>query len=191
MKYVPKTILIILIIFCLCGFITLFLPQKNLCSLETLILTDNMMPIGWTRFGRVSPPALPKQGAYDALGVIYENGSEIAHGEIYRYKNSLQSFFFLRINNQYYFPSGSWKWSDIDGSEDWGLNGDEYRIKCGESDDPFLDNLCGAVIRYGPYISEFHSSSEEGLMSLDEFEAIVVAIDEQISNCIQGVDDQR
>ena len=176
-----KTMLrILLVVFVLIGLFILFThfpTQKTQCDLEYLILTDNMMPLKWTRSGQVLPPVLPKQGARDALGIVYENGSYIAQDKIYQYKNTVLAFLFFRINNQLYFPSGLWRWSDLAGSEDWSLNGDERRIRCGDSDDPLLGHLCVAVIRYGTNISEFSSPIGEEIMSQDEFKKIVIAID--------------
>jgi hypothetical protein len=189
-KIFLKVVLLFLSLCVLLGFL-LSISQSAKCNLESLLLQDNMMPDNWKRLWRILPPALPKEGAVDALKVVYENGNEIAQHTIYRYKNSLLTFLFLRINNQLFFPSGSWRWSDLAGSEDWGLNDDGGRIRCGDSDDPFLGDLCVAVIRYGPYISEFSSPIEEGVMSHEEFKALVVAIDEQIASCIRSPNHQR
>lgn len=191
MKPTLKVILVIFAVSILFVFFTYFLPQETQCRLETLILTEKMMPMGWTRSGQVVPPVLPKHGAQDALGVVYENGSDIAQDKIYRYKNAVLAFFFFRVNNQLFFPSGQWRWSDLDGKDGWGLNGDQKRIQCGYSDDPLLGHLCVAVVRYGPFISEFSSPIEEGIMTYEEFKAIVHAIDEQITSCLQKSRNQR
>jgi hypothetical protein len=189
MKTILKVIVFILALCALLGLVLNF-SQKFECDLESLILQDNMMPPNWERLWGILPPALPKEGAQDALGVVYEKQNEMASHTIYRYKNGVLAFMFIRINNQLYFPSGQWLWSDLNGDKDWGLSGDEYRIKCGESNDSLLGYLCVAVVRYGSYISEFSSPVEVDIMSETEFKAIVLAIDKQILSCIQGIDDQ-
>lgn len=190
MKHLMRVVFFLMACLTLLG-VVLFLPQNNRCDLDRLIVQDNMMPTAWKRRWQVLPPALPKEGAQDALNVVYENGSEIAQDTIYRYKNTAVAFLYFRINNQLYFPSGLWRWSDLAGSVDWRLNGDESRIQCGDSDDSLLGYLCVAVVRYGSYISVFSSPIEEGTMSTQEFNSIVVDIDNQITSCIQSPSYQR
>ena len=190
MKNILKVVLLFLALCVLLGFV-LSISQSAKCDLESLLLQDNMMPLNWKRLWRILPPALPKEGAVDALNVVYENGNEIAQHTIYRYKNGLLASFFLWVNNQKFFPSGSWDWFDLEESEDWELTGDVEKIRCGDGSDPFLGYLCVAAIRYGPFISEFSSPIEDGVMSHEEFKAIVVAIDDRITSCIQSPNHQR
>lgn len=185
MKNILKVVVIFLFLCGLLGYVVNF-SQNTECELESLIVKDNMIPPNWERLWRVIPPVLPKDGAQDALEVDYENGIEIAHHTIYQYKNSLLAMLFLRINKEVFFPSGQRIWSELEGSDYWMLHGDEERIRCGDSDDPFLGFKCDAVIRYGAFISEFSSPIEEDIMSHEEFKEIVVAIDNQIAACIQS-----
>lgn len=190
MRKILRLVLLILVVFVLLG-IAINIPRKSECELDNLLLQDNMMPLSWKRLWRILPPALPKDGSADALNVVYENGNKIVQHTIYRYNNELQAILFFRINNELYFPSSSWVWSELKGSDQWLLYGDELRIRCGESNDPFLGNLCVAVIRYGWFISKFSSSIGEGIMSQKEFKAIVIALDNQITSCIQQSTNQR
>lgn len=184
MKSVLKVIVVLLAFLML---LKLFLPENPQCSLENLILEDEMMPAGWQRFGWVSPPALPDLGARDARSVIYEKENAIAHHQVYQYKNQMVASLSLRINNQVFFPSSSssWIWSDLEGSDNWGLSGDVERIRCGISDNPLLGYNCGALIRYGLFISDFSSPVGEGIMSQEEFKSIVIAIDDSFSSCLK------
>ena len=139
-----KTLYVILLFlgFFVLSRFALNVSQKFGCDLESLLLKDNMLPAKWEKLWQVLPPALPTNGAIDALEVDYEYGNDMAAHTIYRYKNVLVAYLFLKINRQVYFPTSGWKWSNLAGSEDWELNGDEFRIRCGDSNDPFLDYLC-------------------------------------------------
>ena len=184
MKSYLKAVLPFLALCLLLGFV-LSISQGTKCDLEGLLLQDNMMPLNWERLWKVLPPALPREGAQDALEVDYENQNELARHTIYRYKNGFLAFLFLRINKEVYFPSGGRTWSQLEGSEDWLLHGDERRIQCGNSNDPLLGFRCDAVLRYGQYISEFSSPIGEGGMSQEQFKAIVLAIDDRATFCLQ------
>lgn len=166
----------------------LFIPTYPQCDFENILLEDNMMPPVWERLWRVSPPSLPKLGAQDALSIVYEYRSNISHHSIYQYRNRAFATLFLSIFNQDFFPSSgdpsrSWIWSEVEGSSDWGLHGNINKIRCGDSNDPFLGSRCSAVIQYGAYISKFSSPMEEGIMSEEEFKKIVVGIDEKFLFC--------
>jgi hypothetical protein len=189
MKNLMKLGLPFLALCVLLGFV-LSISQNAKCDLESLLLQDNMMPLNWERLWKVLPPALPKDGAQDALEVVYENQNEIASHTIYRYKNGVFSFLFLRINDQLFFPTGLRKWFELAGSGEWSLSGDEVRIRCGDSDDPLLGYRCSAVVRYGPFISDFSSPIGDEIMSKEEFKKIVVSIDNQITQCIQPTGQQ-
>jgi len=175
-----------LIFLALCGLLglALFGYQKPKCALENLILQDDMMPSEWERLWRVLPPALPTDGATDALEVDYESGNNRASQTIYQYKNEFLAFFFLRFNDQVLFPTAWIKWTNLNGSESWDLNGNENRIRCGESQYPVIGYRCSAVVRYGQFISQFSTPIIEGNMSAEQFKSIVLAIDDQISTCI-------
>jgi len=184
MKFILKMGLMFLAFITLLGF-GLNLSQPAYCNLEDLIVQDKMMPSEWKRLWRVLPPALPKHGAQDALNVVYENGSEIAQHTVFRYRNGFHAFLFLRVNHQLFFPSGLRKWIDLAGSGDWGLNGDEESIRCGDSDDPQFGYKCSAVVRYGLNISDFSSPVGEEIMSQEDFKRIVISIDDRFSSCYQ------
>lgn len=181
-----KIIAAVLILLALCSLLVLviFGYQKPKCPLENLILQDDMMPSEWGRLWRVLPPALPTDGAIDALEVDYENGNNRASQTIYRYKNEFLAFFFLRFNNQVLFPTAWIRWTNLNGSESWNLNGNENRIQCGESQYPIIGYRCSAVVRYGQFISQFSTPLVDGNMNAEQFKSIVLAIDDQISTCI-------
>jgi len=185
MKSLIKVIIVLLTFLVLLKF---FLPENPRCSLENIILNDDLMFLGWQRFGWVSPPALPGLGSQDALGVIYEKENAISHHSVYQYKNQLLASLSLRINNQVFFPSSSssWIWSDLEGSDDWVLCGDEVKIQCGNSDDPLLGDRCAAVIRYGLFISDFSSPIEESVMNQEQFRKIITSIDNNFASCPQN-----
>lgn len=190
MKNIFRVMLPFLTFCILLGFVLNF-SQSAKCDLESLLLQDNKMPQKWERLWKVLPPALPRDGAQDALEVVYENQNDMASHTIYRYKNGLLAFLFLRVNNEVFFPSGLRVWSELEGSDDWPLNGDEEKIRCAESTDPLLGFKCDAVIRYGQYISEFSAPIEAGIMSHEEFKAIVLAIDDRITSCFQQSKNHR
>lgn len=159
--------------------------QPAPCPLKSLLLPDDMMPTKWKREWYVLPPALPTEGAQDALKVIFQRGRGMADHTIYRYRNGLLAFLFLRINREVFFPSVGWNWAELAGSQAWGWQGQEARIRCGAGNDPLLGDRCGAVIRYGPYLSDFSASMGEGLVSEAEFQATVLALDAQIAACLR------
>ena len=71
----------------------------------------------------------------------------------------------------------------MEGAKSLSLQADQRQIKCGESDNPYLDEMCAAVLRYGPYISDFSASIQEGTMSTEEFKQVVLEIDEIFRSC--------
>ena len=185
MTRVRKVILFLVSVCALSGFF-LSLSQNTRCDLQSLILEDSMMPRGWARLWSVLPPALPKDGAQDALEVVYENRNTRASHTVYRYRNGLLASLLLRVNNEIFFPSGLTAWSRLEGSESWPLHGNEARILCGDSSDPLLGSGCSAVIRYGPLVSAFSAPIEQGIMAPAEFKAIVVAVDARLTSCIRS-----
>jgi hypothetical protein len=182
-----KIIWISLSLFAICFLLvfTLYKNQQSNCPLNDLSIKDNMMPIGWNRLWSVLPPALPTDGAVDAIEIDYEYGNNRAYQTIYQYKNEFFAFFFLRFNNQLLFPTAWIKWTTLKGNENLDLNGNENRIRCGESQYPIIGYRCSAVVRYGQFISHFSTPIAEGIMSTEQFQSIVLAIDDQISTCIK------
>ncbi|OGO71865.1 MAG: hypothetical protein A2Z37_05045 [Chloroflexi bacterium RBG_19FT_COMBO_62_14] len=178
--------ILLLLITCAAVALALTLTRRHSCDLDALMVEDILMPSDWLRVGRVLPPVLPKEGAHDALAVVYANDSDTAQHEVYRYATELSAFLYLRINKQVFFPSGLWYWSEMEGTGDLPLSGDEARILCARSNDPTLrtvGTLCTAVVRYGPDISVFSAPLRPPELSETTFSGIVVGIDHRFESC--------
>lgn len=143
------------------------------------------MPEGWEVKWAVLPPALDSLGAQQAQSVFMENGLNTASHTIYRYSNRWLAAFRVRLHREVFFPSSGWDWSELAQSQNLPLQADDRQIRCGEGTLPILGNRCGAVLRYGPYLSDFSSSMEQGVMSIGEFEQIVLKIDDLFSSCLK------
>jgi hypothetical protein len=161
-------------------------PEDTRCSLQDLILKDEKMPAGWQRTWYILPPALPDESAQDALGVQFDqNNTSFAHHTLYRYRNRTEALLWRRINRELFFPS-SWHWVTWEASGGWALAADEISVQCAETGAGGKDSFrCNAVMRYGPMIADFGSPIRPGLMTLQEFHDIVVAIDKDSSACLR------
>ena len=71
----------------------------------------------------------------------------------------------------------------MDDTDNLSLHADWQIIRCGESRDPYLGNVCTAVLQYGRYVSDFTAPIEDGVMSLDEFLEAVQHIDNTFQSC--------
>lgn len=161
-------------------------PDDLRCNLEDLILKDELMPSGWQKQWYVLPPALPEEGAQDALAVQFDRDNiSFAHHTVYRYRNQMEAIVWLRVNRELYFPS-SWHWSALDASARWGLVPDETTVQCADTGIGGEASFrCNALMRYGPFVSKFGSPVGAGLMSIEEFKKIVVTIDKTFSACLR------
>ncbi len=155
------------------------------CSVEFLVLDEDKMTGGWRNDLGFLPPALDALGAQEAYAIIMVNdeGGSIGH-TVYRYRNRWLAIFHFWFDGAVFFPSISTDWSELQEANNWSLHADQQYIRCGVATSPHLDDYCSAVLRYGPYISDFDAStSGEGGISLEEFEEIVLKIDEQFRLC--------
>lgn len=153
------------------------------CSIISLVLEEEMMPEGWRNKWAILPPALDTLGAQEARRMIMQKGDGAAGHTVYQYSNRWLATLHFRFEKELFFPSVGWKWSRLEGVNSLPLHADQLQLKCGDSNDPHLGNSCTAVLRYGPYISDFSSSIQEGVMSTEEFKEIVLKIDELFSLC--------
>jgi hypothetical protein len=157
--------------------------EKLECNVHALVLAEREMPEGWKEEWRVEPPALDRRGAKQAYGVFMQNDDETAHHTVYEYSNRTLAALHVSVDNQIFFPSVGWSWRELEGTGSLPLYADQRQIKCGHSNDPYLSDRCTAILRYGPYISDFSSTIREGVMSIDEFKQIVLRIDAQFGRC--------
>lgn len=178
--------LLLLIVSCM---LTLVASDRPKCSVKFLILSEERMSGRWQISDRDLWPAfLPIQdrlGAQEAYAIIMVNdeGGSIGH-TVYRYRNRWLAIFHFWFDGAVFFPSISTDWSELQEANNWSLHADQQYIRCGVATSPHLDDYCSAVLRYGPYISDFDAStSGEGGISLEEFEEIVLKIDEQFRLC--------
>ncbi len=178
--------LVIPIVFCV--FVHLW-TERPRCTLPTLVLNHAQLPGEW----KVSDPDLwpaflPTQdllGAQEAYATILANpdGGIIGH-TVYRYRNRWLAAFYFWFNQAVFFASISTDWSSLEATEHLPLHADQRRIRCGIIQEPYPRDKCSAVLRYGPFISDFDLSvGEPGDLSLEAFLQIVVMIDEQFRSC--------
>ena len=152
------------------------------CDISTIAPTTDAMPDGWEEKWAVLPPALDTLGALDAYNVVMENEGRVSQHTVYRYADGLSAASSLQSNGCWFFPS-SWDWSEASDSENLSLYADRKIIQCGESGEPYLGKRCTAVLQYGQYVSDFTAPIEDGIMSLDEFLAVVQHIDNTFQMC--------
>lgn len=172
----------IIIIACIVGSVAREQPK---CTLDSLVLSDSDMPAGWRTQWTITPPALERKGAEQAYGITWLNDGGVAQHKIYQYSNRWLAAFHVHFNSKLYFPPGSWVWSDVEDIGQLSLQADQLWVKCGKSDDPYLDDRCAAVLRYGPYVSDFDSAMAAGKMSLEEFKQTLLKIDTLFGRCIR------
>ena len=165
--------------------LTLVIGEHPECSVEFLVLNEDKMSGGWRNDLGFLPPALPALGAQEAFRMVMksDDGGTIGH-TVYRYRNSWLAAFHFWFDRAVFFPSACTDWSDFQEANDLPLHADQQQIKCGIATCSPLADYCSAVLRYGPYISDFDSSiGEEGDMSIEEFIETVLKIDERFRSC--------
>ncbi len=175
-------LLVLPIVVCALPFVIREHPK---CSVEFLVLDEDKMAGGWRNDLGFLPPALDALGAQEALLMTMksdDNGA-ISHA-VYRYRNRWLAAFHFWLDGRGFFPSVSMHWSELEQADRLSLHADQQWIQCGISDDPILGDMCVAVLRYNSYISDFSAlTSGEGAISLEEFEEIVLKIDERFRLC--------
>jgi hypothetical protein len=163
------------------------------CRIESLALSDEWMPGRWQiREGDLWPAFLPERdrlGAQQAYQTAIGNdsGGAISH-TVYQYRNRWLATFRLWFDRETFFPSVGWTWKELEEANNLPLHAGQQQIKCGTANPGFslLGNQCSAVLRYGPYISDFGSSiGEEGDISIEEFMEIVLQVDERFTSCVE------
>ena len=155
------------------------------CSIDSLVVDEGKMPEGWENKWTILPPALDALGAQEAYSIFMHNGNETASYAVFQYSNRWLATFHVWFDNEVFFPSVGWEWSELEGASSLPLNADQIQIKCGDSSLLHLDDRCTAVLRYGPYISNFSSSTQLGVMSTEEFKKVLLKIDDVFSSCVK------
>jgi len=175
---------LLLVILCIVLGVGVAITREKLrCDVNTLVLAEGEMPEDWNLVWEIQPPALPRLGSRRAYGVFMQNGDETAHHTVYEYSNRTLAVLHITVENQTFFPSIGWNWRELEGTRGMPLCADQREIRCGDSDDPYLGSRCTAILRYGPYVSDFSSSVQEGVLSIEEFKQIVLKIDGQLCQC--------
>lgn len=168
------------------GVLVIVRKENSRCSIEALAVDEKWMPEGWQNDDTFAFTLLPEQnrsGAQQALYVPMDNEHYTAYHTVYLYPNKWLAVFHIWFYREKFFPSVGWEWSELEGSRNLPLHADQWQVKCGVGNYSLLGNRCAAVLRYGPYVSDFSSSIQEGVMSTEEFEEIVLEIDELFSSC--------
>jgi hypothetical protein len=183
---VAVLLLLLLIVACV---LMLVVRDRPRCNVKFLTLNEVQMSGRWQISDRDLWPAfLPIQdrlGAQEAFRMVMksDDGGTIGH-TVYRYHNSLLAVFHFWFDRAVFFPSACTDWSDFQEANDLPLHADQQQIKRGIATCSPLADYCSAVLRYGPYISDFDSSvGEQGDMSMEEFLRVVLMIDERFKSC--------
>lgn len=161
------------------------------CRIESLVVDEEWMSGRWQIFDSDLWPAfLPIQdrlGAQEAYRMVMVNDDGVGIGHtVYQYRNRWLAAFHFWFDRAMFFPSVSTDWSELEHASHLPLHTDQQQILCGTAKDSLLGERCTAVLRYGSYISVFDAStSGEGTISLEEFEEIVLKIDERFSLCVE------
>lgn len=176
--------LLFLIVVCA---LPLVIREHPKCSVEFLVLDEDKIAGEWRNDLGFLPPALDALGAQEAFLMTLENdsGGTISHA-VYRYRNSWLATFHLWFDEAVFFPSNCTDWSDLQEANDLPLHADQQQIMCGTATCSPLTDYCSAVLRYGPYISDFDASiGAGGDISIEEFMEIVLKIDERFASCVE------
>jgi hypothetical protein len=175
---------LVLITVCVVGGIGVGIrKEKSQCDIHALVLVEREMPDGWQKEWVIESPVLEQRGAGQVYRVFMRNGDKTAHHTVYKYSNRTLATLRIFVDNQLFFPSAVWTWRELEGTEGLPLCADQRQIRCGDSNDPYLGDRCTAVLRYGSYVSDFSSSVQERVMSVEEFKQIVLGIDARFCHC--------
>ena len=182
-----KTIFIVaLLLFLVCVVTSIGVVVRReilACDVQSLVWAEGEMPEGWEEAWKAEPPALDRMGAGQVYKVFMQSGDETAYHTVYEYSNRTLAALHIFVDNEVFFPSVGWNWGEMDDTGNQHLCADQHKIRCGHSNDPYLSDRCTAVLRYGPYISDFSSSVQGGFMSKVEFKRIVLRIDARLCHC--------
>lgn len=174
-----------LVAFIAVGVLAINWRKSPQCNIHSLILDEERMPEGWKNQWAILPPALETLGAQHAYSIFMQNGNATAHHTVYQYSSRWRAVFHIWFEKEIFFPSAGWDWSELTEAGNLSLHADHRQIRCGNGNHLYLDNRCTAVFRYGFYISDFSSSVQEGVMSIDDFKEAVLKIDELFSSCAE------
>lgn len=184
------SILLVLILFVIfvitCAVIVTGMDHSR-CNIESLVLDEGNSLKGWRRGDEeLYPMFLPVQdrlGAQQAFSNFMIRGNQEIGHTVYQYSNSWLAKSHLWLDREIFFPSVGWEWSEMKDTSPLSLRADQIQIQCGKSNLQYLDDGCVAVIRYGPYISDFTAFTQEGGMSTEEFKEFVLKVDELFRSC--------
>lgn len=182
-RFTTACLLLLFVISCV---LLVVVGEQPKCSLEHLVLDQGKVPAGWRNDLGFLPPALETLGAHDAylMTMKREDSGGISHG-VYRYRNRWLAAFHFWFDSAVFFPSASTDWTMLEQADRLSLHADQQRIQCGVAHDYPLGDSCAAVLRYGPFISDFGASiGEKGDITVEEFLEIVTLIDERFAPCM-------
>jgi hypothetical protein len=156
---------------------------ESSCSLEDVLLGQKTLPGAWqSELGAVYLPTQDKLGARRAYHIFLERDDLTAQQTIYEYASPLRARFHFWFDREVFFPS-SWAWEMLENPP--AVDADRYRILCGDSEDEYLGQRCGALMQYGPYLSDFSTSIDDQTMQVEDFKQLVTTIDERFKRCEQ------
>ena len=153
------------------------------CSPEDVLLDQEALSgARQSEFGAVYLPAQDRLGARRAYHIFLERDDLTAQQTIYEYASPLRARFHFWFDREVFFPS-SWAWETLENPP--AVDADRYRILCGDSEDEYLGRRCGALMQYGPYLSDFSTSIDDQTMQVKDFRQLVTTIDERFKRCEQ------
>lgn len=153
------------------------------CSPEDVLLDQEALPGAWqSEFGAVYLPAQDRLGARRAYHIFLERDDLTAQQTIYEYASPLRACFHFWFDREVFFPS-SWAWETLENPP--AVDADRYRILCGDSEDEYLGRRCGALMQYGPFLSDFSTSIDDQTMQVEDFKQLVTTIDKWFKRCEQ------
>jgi hypothetical protein len=175
-------IILALVVLGLCGRVVSS-PAASSCSLEDVLVDQKVLPGAWqSELGAVYLTAQDKLGARRAYHIFLERDDLTAQQTIYEYSSPLRARFHFWFDREIFFPS-SWAWETLENPP--AVDADRYRILCGDSEDEYLEQRCGALMQYGPYLSDFSTSIDDETMQVEDFKQLVTTIDERFKRCEQ------
>lgn len=157
------------------------------CDIESLVLDEDKGLEGWQRGDEELYPTFllvqDRLGAQQAFSNFMVRGNQELGHTVYQYSNRWLAKFHMWFDREIFFPSVGWEWSEMKGASNLSLHADQIHAQCGRSNLQYLDDGCVAVVRYGPYISDFTTFTQKEGMSTEEFKEFLLKIDELFRRC--------